>query len=615
MLWLGAVGNTHSPGGLVGGMVLALAEQGAAPGTAGLAALAAGLGGSGADALAGGLGGTLPSVIQASQTNNFLSGGPAGAGGSVQPLGADAGGPPAPDGTAAAPYTLQTFAQPQSILGETGNLNCNIDRCYTGKGPIGSTSSIGAPPSGGIREETLPSALAAEHNHDAASIETHAARSSQPSDSSPDSGQISDMAKFLKSVPNSPLGSLSPAELAAAVMKAQLGQHLEGKLSPALLKAQQAQQETSLQSQQQEKAKHESEQSAPDKNPSLQFEGGELVEVGKQSDGASSMGHSQDGGAMFPSSTSPGNNELAQAIQANLEKNAASSFDAKDCDAAGEESAKCTSRCSNKRALVGRFVDLKSSEKGSSIKVNGEDWSKDENGVNIVVVDFNSGEVEASENFDTEVDGGASRAMTNFIDSLSPGKVMLVSMRGNAGEHMSDDAYKSLESVGARRLGLTRLKNGYRYVMLGLKGDTAPWEKEAITLDADTAHLSSPLVLGAAASRSPCVCLDWCKKNENHKNRGDVTAPSERGYSDIGGDMPVAQGAPGSKRGATKPVAKNTINQYIHGSKTAKGGLVVVPMSGSKRVLEKGETENDKDYDDEDDIDDNEDESDIDDNE
>ena len=51
-------------------------------------------------------------------------------------------------------------------------------------------------------------------------------------------------------------------------------------------------------------------------------------------------------------------------------------------------------------------------------------------------------------------------------------------------------------------------------------------------------------MLGAAASRSPCVCLDWCKKNENHKNRGDVTAPSERGYSDIGGDMPVAQGNP-----------------------------------------------------------------------
>ena len=71
---LKAIGDKPKPGALIGGVVLALAEQGAAPGTAGLAALAAGLGGSGADALAGGLGGSLPNIIRAAKTNNFMSG-------------------------------------------------------------------------------------------------------------------------------------------------------------------------------------------------------------------------------------------------------------------------------------------------------------------------------------------------------------------------------------------------------------------------------------------------------------------------------------------------------------------------------------------------------------
>lgn len=65
---LKAVGLNQSPGGLIGGVILALAEQGTAPGTAGLAALAAGLGGSGADALAGGLGGSIPNIQSAKAT-------------------------------------------------------------------------------------------------------------------------------------------------------------------------------------------------------------------------------------------------------------------------------------------------------------------------------------------------------------------------------------------------------------------------------------------------------------------------------------------------------------------------------------------------------------------
>ena len=94
--------------------------------------------------------------------------------------------------------------------------------------------------------------------------------------------------------------------------------------------------------------------------------------------------------------------------------------------------------------LVGRYVNLQSSETKAVIKINGQDWSKDEDGFNLVVLDFLTGEVEATESFDTAVDGGASRAMTSFIISLAPGKIILAATRGNAGELMGNTAYTAL---------------------------------------------------------------------------------------------------------------------------------------------------------------------------
>ena len=88
-----------------------------------------------------------------------------------------------------------------------------------------------------------------------------------------------------------------------------------------------------------------------------------------------------------------------------------------------------------------RLLNLQSTTQKASIKINNEDWSKDENGFNIVVMDFNTGAVEATENFDTTIDGGAAKAMSNFISSLKRGKVILGAAKGEAGELMSDGAY------------------------------------------------------------------------------------------------------------------------------------------------------------------------------
>ena len=88
-----------------------------------------------------------------------------------------------------------------------------------------------------------------------------------------------------------------------------------------------------------------------------------------------------------------------------------------------------------------RLLNLQSTTQKASIKINNEDRSKDENGFNIVVMDFNTGAIEATENFDTTIDGGAAKAMSNFISSLKRGKVILGAAKGEAGELMSDGAY------------------------------------------------------------------------------------------------------------------------------------------------------------------------------
>ena len=126
---LKATSDTKSPGGLVGGVILALAEQGAAPGTAGLAALAAGLGGSGADALAGGLGGSLPNVGAAIRSASVSSGAGTEQAG-VSPVPSDRSQP-----------AHQTFVQtPPAISSNLQYHPGNIETEYTGQGPIGSVS-------------------------------------------------------------------------------------------------------------------------------------------------------------------------------------------------------------------------------------------------------------------------------------------------------------------------------------------------------------------------------------------------------------------------------------------------------------------------------------------
>ena len=63
-----------------------------------------------------------------------------------------------------------------------------------------------------------------------------------------------------------------------------------------------------------------------------------------------------------------------------------------------------------------------------------------------MILDYTTGDIQASESFNTQSDGGSAKAMSNFINSLKPATIILVATRGNADVDMNDDAYDALVS-------------------------------------------------------------------------------------------------------------------------------------------------------------------------
>ena len=101
--------------------------------------------------------------------------------------------------------------------------------------------------------------------------------------------------------------------------------------------------------------------------------------------------------------------------------------------------------------LANRILDALSSDKRASIKINGEEFSRNQDGFNLVVVDYDTGAVESSENFDTTQDSGSAKSMTNFLRSLGNKKIVIGATKGNAGQFMFNDVYKSLVSYFNQR--------------------------------------------------------------------------------------------------------------------------------------------------------------------
>jgi Interleukin-like EMT inducer len=85
------------------------------------------------------------------------------------------------------------------------------------------------------------------------------------------------------------------------------------------------------------------------------------------------------------------------------------------------------------------------------IYVNGVDESPNARGYNIVVIDPQTGAVDARENFDTFASEQESARMAQFIAQIPNGKIVAVAVRDEASLHLTQAAVDGLKSLGAKQ--------------------------------------------------------------------------------------------------------------------------------------------------------------------
>ena len=116
--------------------------------------------------------------------------------------------------------------------------------------------------------------------------------------------------------------------------------------------------------------------------------------------------------------------------------------------------------------------------RNSRIKVDGIDYSKTERGVNIVVLSETSGAVISTGFFQVHRSGVAQR-MTDYINLIDNGNIVLISAEDEIGAGMTTQAEKAIHALGAT----TRLvlKNGYSdvryrasFALVAKKGEKKP---------------------------------------------------------------------------------------------------------------------------------------------
>ncbi|MGE5141256.1 MAG: interleukin-like EMT inducer domain-containing protein, partial [Rudaea sp.] len=134
-------------------------------------------------------------------------------------------------------------------------------------------------------------------------------------------------------------------------------------------------------------------------------------------------------------------------------------------------------------------------EQGSfgHIYVNGVDASRNGRGYNLVVVDPNTGRVEASSSFDTFRSTAESERMAGFIAAIPEGRIVAAAVMDEASLNLSAGAVRALESLGAQQD--LRGKFRWSHALIGMKGAGL-----GTALEAASETRVSQLVLGVGAT-------------------------------------------------------------------------------------------------------------------
>ncbi|MBI3913806.1 MAG: hypothetical protein HY327_06430 [Chloroflexi bacterium] len=110
------------------------------------------------------------------------------------------------------------------------------------------------------------------------------------------------------------------------------------------------------------------------------------------------------------------------------------------------------------------------SEVGDSahIFVNGVDASPNSRGYNLVVLNAQTGAVEARAAFDTFASAAESARLAQFIAQIPDGKIVAVAVRDEASRSLTGEAVSALQSIGAMQD--LRGKFRWSYAIIGVKG-------------------------------------------------------------------------------------------------------------------------------------------------
>lgn len=154
-------------------------------------------------------------------------------------------------------------------------------------------------------------------------------------------------------------------------------------------------------------------------------------------------------------------------------------------------------------------ADLKAFADGGFIALfdeqgNQANASAGRHGVNVTVLDRNTGVVQQAVGFDTTANDFESEALATFLRQVEAGAPVLVASYGDAGAHLTEEAVAALQAIGA---GVTRveLKNNY-FAIAGIQG-AAPGTA-AVVLDPADAFLRISL----NRDRRPlAAAVDWVR--------------------------------------------------------------------------------------------------------
>lgn len=114
----------------------------------------------------------------------------------------------------------------------------------------------------------------------------------------------------------------------------------------------------------------------------------------------------------------------------------------------------------------------------AEIYVDGQDVSPGGRGYNLAVIDPASGSVEATANFDTHLDEGASAALAAFVAQVPPGRIVAVAAADEASRLLGAGAVEALRGLGAA--GDLRGRFRWGHAFIGVQGAAPGTALEAL---------------------------------------------------------------------------------------------------------------------------------------